>query len=287
MLRTLSCRLFCALYFVIALVNPSGFADEKFDQDYIHVTASYAAASTASTNENADDGDLKIAKDVARAVAHYQNELPHWWGIDTKYELSAFTVTAKRGPEISETGTTAFTFENGEVFNWVMHVEGDKELITGVVAHEMNHVFFAKHFLRPLPRALDEGAAQKVETKAYHEKAYRNLVAAAQNGEIFSFKEMLSQMTYPVGKDKEDTERLTHIFYPQSLFLVNELLERGDRPTFIRFLQAGCRYDDFGKALFETYGITADEFSTQCNMSLRKLAKTNRSFLILKFKPAS
>lgn len=286
MLRTLRSRLFYALTFAIAFAGPSGFAEEKFDQDYIHVTASYAPASPSTPNENVSENDLKVAKDVARAIAHYQRILPEWWGVDTTYELSAFTVTAKRGPSLSETGSTAFTFEQGEVFDWVMKVEGNTELITGVVAHEMNHVFFAKHFLRPLPRALDEGAAQKVETKEYHEKAYRILVNNARNGEIFSFKEMLSQANYPVGKDKEDTKRLTGIFYPQSLFLVNQLLERADRRTFIRFLHTGCQYDDFEKALFENYGLTADEFSSQCLTALRKLANTNRSFLILKFKPA-
>lgn len=128
-------------------------------------------------------------------------------------------------------GTTTFSFDRGEVFDWRMTLQGtERGILDDAVPHEVNHVVFAARFRRPLPRCLDEGAAQMMESPAEHERRRKRVAAAIAQGRVLPFAFALDTRDYP----REMSATLT--LYAQCHSLVEYLLQEKGRQTFVEFV---------------------------------------------------
>jgi hypothetical protein len=143
----------CALILIVALAHGALGAQHQ---------ACAATFRTANFVVNAPSDD--IARRVANCAEYWRRELAiQWLGQTMDNWYRPCPISVKVG-QMGASGQTTFTFENGEVHSWKMHVQGSLErVLDSVVPHEVNHTIFASYFRRPLPRWADEGAATLFE----------------------------------------------------------------------------------------------------------------------------
>jgi hypothetical protein len=148
---------------------------------------------------------------------------------------------------------TSFGFEQvaGEggrkrhaVTNRHMNQEGPLDrILTISLPHEITHTILADHFVAPVPRWADEGAAmlaEDAEEQHRHEKQIRNLVTA---GRAFRLRYLVALRDYP--KD-------VLVLHAQGYSLTRFLVERKDRKTFLAFVGQGMA-GDWDAALRDHY----------------------------------
>ena len=123
-----------------------------------------AGASFATPNFVAHADDSKVAEQVARTAEYFRKVLAQeWTGEELPQWATPCPIQVTVGT-MGASGSTTFTFENGQVHSWDMRVRGSLErVLDSVVPHEVCHTIFASKFRRPLPRWADEGAATLVE----------------------------------------------------------------------------------------------------------------------------
>ena len=131
---------------------------------YLLLVRAAAGASYATPNFVAHAPDPQVAEQVARTAEYFRKILAEEW---TGKELPPWATPCPIQVTVGgmgASGSTTFTFENGQVHSWDMRVRGTLErVLDSVVPHEVCHTIFASKFRRPLPRWADEGAATLVE----------------------------------------------------------------------------------------------------------------------------
>ena len=213
-----------------------------------------ATYETANFNVQAPTADE--AKQFAETAEQYRQELAALWLGTTLPDWSAkCPVKVHVGNNLGAGGSTSFVFENGEVFDWDMEIQGSYErILDSVLPHEITHMILASHFRKPIPRWLDEGMATTVEHAS--EKAnYRRLLRHCLQSNVqrcFPLNRMVAMKEYPADPMP---------FYAQGFSLVEYLLESGrqfdDREhcRLVRFAQSAMQGGDWQSALQEHYGI--------------------------------
>ncbi|MFO1007056.1 MAG: hypothetical protein U0929_13935 [Planctomycetaceae bacterium] len=121
-------------------------------------------ASFATPNFVAHAADPQVAEQVARTAEYFRKILAEEWTGEVLPNWSTPCPIQVTVGSMGASGSTTFTFENGQVHSWDMRVRGTLErVLDSVVPHEVCHTIFASKFRRPLPRWADEGAATLVE----------------------------------------------------------------------------------------------------------------------------
>lgn len=153
---------------------------------------------------------------VATAEAARLNSARFWTGQPLPGDWSCpcpIQATLSNSPG---SGSTRFTFANGEVFNWSMSVQGTRTaILADVIPHEVDHMVRATLARRPIVRWLDEGCAAQFESES--SKSELRLRAARLSPDVMSLS-WLSEQRYP-----ESTEAVSDL-YAAGFSLVEYLL---------------------------------------------------------------
>ena len=130
-------------------------------------------AGARSTNFIVDAADPNFAQQMAKAAEQYRHDLAiAWLGQPLPNWAQPCIVTVQAGPQLGAGGATSFKFDRGEVYDWVMSIQGSHErLIDSVLPHEVTHTIFASHFRQPLPRWADEGERHERRARQREEQA--------------------------------------------------------------------------------------------------------------------
>jgi len=209
----------------------------------------------------ASAGDNFTGPSIAavRKAESSRDALSRYWfgrGMRNWAKPCPIIVTAGSAPS----GQTSMKFDRGEVFGWRMNVSGKTAgEVETAVAHEVNHTVFASEFRRRLPRWLDEGAAQFVESESEHEKSRAGLRMNIKAKLFTPFRELFKGGGYQSGW------RLANQ-YNEGFGIVEYLINHkaGGRKTFVEFVR-DVKVDPDGSstvaALRKHYGYkSADEF---------------------------
>ena len=213
--------------------------------------ANYA---TANFTVNAPTADA--ARQYAEVAEQSRKDLAILWLGEPLPDWSAkCPIKVHVGKDLGAGGSTSFVFENGEVFDWEMEIQGSHErILDSVMPHEITHMILASHFGKPIPRWLDEGIATSVECLS--EKAnYRKMLRHYLQSDVrrcFPLNRMVAMKDYPSDPMP---------FYAQGFSLVEYLLECGQRfddqqhRRLVRFAESAMQNGDWQSALQEHYGI--------------------------------
>jgi len=196
------------------------------------------------------------AKQFAEAAEQYRKDLAVLWLGKTLPDWSAkCPVVAFVGNDLGASGKTSFVFENGEVFEWEMEIQGSHErILDSVLPHEITHMILASHFRKPIPRWLDEGMATSVEHHSEKENYHRMLRYFLQPNvrKCLPLNRMVAMKDYPSDPMP---------FYAQGLSLVEYLLESGrhfdaqEHCRLVQFVHCAMKNGDWEWALQEQYGV--------------------------------
>ncbi|MEX0718658.1 MAG: hypothetical protein WD066_18840 [Planctomycetaceae bacterium] len=141
-------------------------------------------------------------------------------------------------------GYTQFAFEpdkRGEVqvHGWAMTIEGRPERIKyAVLPHEVQHTVFASLFRRPLPRWLDEGAADLFVDEQDHRRLRELTKEAARS----------SYNLEPDRIEYHDDGRQTALLYASGFGMVEYLIAQKGKDSFFAFAKdprpVSAKFDD-------------------------------------------
>lgn len=146
-------------------------------------------------------------------------------------------------------GATSFVFDQGEVVNWKMDIQGTPErLLDSVVPHEVSHTILASHFRAPLPRWADEGACCTVEGESERNRYESELRECLRSGRGIPFRYMLECRDYP---------RDMMALYAQGHSVARWLIERFGREKFIAFVGNGLVDSNWPRAIRDCYGFAS------------------------------
>jgi hypothetical protein len=144
-------------------------------------------------------------------------------------------------------GATTFDFSGGKV-SADMRVEGVLDrILADVVPHEVTHTVLADHFRAPLPRWADEGISLLSESKE-EQARYTSLNRQTLNeGNGVQIRVLFAASEYP---------RNVIGFLAQSYSVTSFLVDRKDRPTFVKFVEDGMK-DGWEAAAKAHYGFAS------------------------------
>jgi len=186
----------------------------------------------------------EIAKQVAAAAEQQLKEQALAW---LGKELPPLKQTIHIQITTGETpvGLTLLDYSRGDVHVRRMELEGPLDrIMKRVLPHEITHVVLSKHFRRPLPRWVDEGAAVLSEDADEHNLLRRHFNKLVQKKSLIPLRTLLSLRDYP---------REVEAFYAQSWLLTRFLVELKDRATLLRFVKHGAE-KDWDSAVKTHYG---------------------------------
>ena len=213
-------------------------------------------ATYETANFVADAPSAESAQQFAETAEQCRKDLAiRWLGKSLPDWSAKCPVKVHVGDDLGAGGKTSFIFENGEVFDWEMEIQGSHErILDSVLPHEITHMILASHFRAPIPRWLDEGMATSVEH--HSEKAnYRRMLRHYLQSNVqrcFPLNRMVTMKEYP-----DDPMP----FYAQGFSLVEYLLEWGQQfddnshCRLVRFAQSAMLDGDWRSTLQEHYGI--------------------------------
>jgi len=181
-----------------------------------------------------------------KAKLWLDKELPKW--------SRPCNVTVRLGEDNPAGGMTRFTFNDGEVFNWSMFLQGPKKgILRDIVPHEVTHTIFASHFRHPLPRWWDEGGSVLSESNEVIVKMHKSALSHAAQKRLFPFKTLLSMMDYPQDKLRID------ILYAQGTSLADYLIShKGGRKAYLGLIDDSKLFG-WDYAFFNRYGYKSIE----------------------------
>jgi hypothetical protein len=181
----------------------------------------------------------EFAKQVGDAAEVYRKELAiEWTGNTLPGNWSSPCPINVNVGMMGAGGATTFNFQNGEVYGWKMDISGSQErILDSVLPHEINHTIFASYFRRPLPRWADEGAASLIEHGS--ERMRLRKIHDEVMGTIrrIPLRTLLEMKNYP----KENRQVLA--LYAEGHSLADYLIQRSDKPTYLKFLQLAYEQD--------------------------------------------
>ena len=189
------------------------------------------------------------AQKVAVAAEKYRAELAeHWLGKRLPRWKEPCPITVQLNTDLS--GTTSFTFDQGEVFGWEMMVRGPTldRVIAASLPHEIMHTVLASHFRRKVPRWFDEAVCTLVEDEEARKPLWGHMVELLNNRRrMESLRTMMRRDEYP-----PDAFPL----YTQSYWLIRYLQKQGqDDRQLIDFMERAFATGQNETALQEVYGI--------------------------------
>jgi hypothetical protein len=206
------------------------------------------AASHRTANFVVEAPTAALARRIGDAAEQYRHDLAIEWTGGTLPRWSRpCPIHAQVAPHLGAGGATSFVFDNGEVFNWTMTIQGSEQrILDSVLPHEITHTIFASHFRRPLPRWADEGACTTVEHPVERARQHRLLIEFLTTGRGIAFPQMFAMREYPA-----DVLPL----YSQGYSLARYLIERGGRHKYVAFVGDGLASEDWSGALSKHYGV--------------------------------
>ena len=212
-----------------------------------HATA-VVAAGYRTANFVVDAPTEALARRIGDAAEQYRQDLSiEWTGRPLPRWSRPCPIQAQVAPKLGAGGATSFVFDNGEVFNWTMTIQGSEQrILDSVLPHEITHTIFASHFRRPLPRWADEGACTTVEHPVERARQHRLLIEFLTTGRGIAFPQMFAMREYPA-----DVLPL----YSQGYSLARYLIERGGRHKYVSFVGDGLATDDWSGTLAKHYGV--------------------------------
>lgn len=201
-----------------------------------------------SANFVVDTADPNFARQVAETAEKCRHDLAvSWLGEAMPNWSQPCAMTVQAGPGLGAGGATSFTFDRGEVFGWVMSIQGSQaRILDSVLPHEITHMIFASHFRQPLPRWADEGGATSVEHSSERNKHRQMLHQFLRTNRGIPFNQMFAMTEYP-----QDIMPL----YAQGYALAEYLIQNGGRRKFLDFVGDGLQSDDWPGAVARHYGI--------------------------------
>ncbi|XZE20018.1 hypothetical protein SH449x_005352 [Pirellulaceae bacterium SH449] len=208
---------------------------------------------SASPNFTVYANDPNWAKEVSQAAEEYRKALAiHWTGQALPQWSKPCVLFVQDSPRALASGETNYTLVSGAVINFKMTVRGTRErILDSVLPHEVTHTIIASHFApygRPVPRWADEGMCTTVEHEAERRKHDQLLIKFLSEGEGLPFATLFLLEDYPA-----NPLPLYAQGYSLASFLIAQGGEEGPR-TFIRFLEAGMKNNDWVSATNEIYG---------------------------------
>jgi hypothetical protein len=228
---------------------------------------------------NVGDAEGRVIVDAAEgwrsklAVQWLGKELPNW---------------PKRCPIVfrledgGSSGATTINFDfKGGVEFVSMKLNGSLATILGNnLPHEVMHTVLATHFARPLPRWADEGVAvltEGTESVNKHEAVLNGLM---QKNQHVPLRRLLSV------KENNEVPNVM-LLYAQGASVVRFLVERKDKPTFLKFLASGMKGDwqTAAKEAYDFASIEAVETAWLKDLEQRKNASDPQPNRELKMPP--
>ena len=193
-----------------------------------------AGASFATPNFVAHAADPQVAEQVARTAEYFRKILANeWTGAELPQWATPCPIQVTVGT-MGASGSTTFTFEDGQVHSWDMRVRGSLErVLDSVVPHEVCHTIFASKFRRPLPRWADEGAATLVEHPSERLRQVDLLNRVFGKREQMPLQTLFAIREYPA--NPEDLYTLYAEGYSLAEFLVQRTGAEGKR-VYLDFL---------------------------------------------------
>ena len=206
------------------------------------------AASHRTANFVVEAPTETLARRIGDAAEQYRHDLAiEWTGRPLPRWSRPCPIQAQVAAHLGAGGATSFVFDNGEVFNWTMTIQGSEQrILDSVLPHEITHTIFASHFRRPLPRWADEGACTTVEHPVERARQHRLLIEFLTTGRGIAFPQMFAMREYPA-----DVLPL----YSQGYSLARYLIERGGRHKYVEFVGDGLANDDWSGSLAKHYGV--------------------------------
>jgi hypothetical protein len=208
---------------------------------------------SATPNFTVYANDPNWAKEVSGVAEEFRKALAiHWTGNELPQWSKPCILFVQDNPRALASGETNYTLVNGAVINFKMTVRGTRErIIDSVLPHEVTHTIIASHFApygRPVPRWADEGMCTTVEHEAERRKHDQLLIKFLTEGKGLPFATLFLLEDYPA-----DPLPLYAQGYSLTSFLIAQGGEQGPK-TFIRFLEAGMKNNDWVAATGEVYG---------------------------------
>lgn len=197
---------------------------------WLQATSSQAA-SVRTPNFVVHAASQQLAQQVGETAEQSRRELAQlWFGREFPRWAFPCPITVHADAAASG-GETSFQFDQGEVYNWRMRVQGPPELILrDVVPHEVNHTIFASAFRRPLPRWVDEGACTTVESPAFRQRMQEALDKFLRTERGIPFNVMMPAGAYP---------RDVLPLYAQGHSVATFLIDHGGHRKFAQFIGDG------------------------------------------------
>jgi hypothetical protein len=205
-------------------------------------------ASRRTANFIVETDDPAFAQQVADAAETFRRDLAvSWMGQAMPDWYQPCVMTVQAAPGLGAGGATTFKFQDGEVFEWRMSIQGPRErILDSVLPHEITHMVFACHFRQPLPRWADEGGATSVEDASERNKHRQMLPMFLRTGRGIAFNQMFAMMDYP---------RDYMPLYAQGYSLAEFLIQAKGRRAYIAFLDDGMKTHDWPTAAQRHYGV--------------------------------
>ncbi len=156
------------------------------------------AATHSTKNFTVTASDPRVAEQMANRAEYLRATLAEFWlGKPMPNWFKRCHIKIEAGNKLPG-GSTSFSFHNGEVYGWDMHVWGTVERIyDSVLPHEITHTILASHFRTPVPRWADEGAATFTEHQAERAKYRQQLYLALKSNKGIPLDQLFSIEEYP------------------------------------------------------------------------------------------
>lgn len=217
-------------------------------------------ATFATPNFVAHAEDAAVAEKVACTAEYFRRELAQEWiGEELPRWSRPCPIQVSVG-SMGASGSTTFTFEDGEVHSWDMRVRGSMErILDSVVPHEVCHTIFASRFRRPLPRWADEGAATLVEHPSERLRQVEHLNMVFRKQKQIPLKKLFEIREYP--SDPEGLYTLYAEGYSLAEFLVQRTTVQATadgKRAYLQFL-ADALSQGWDEALLAHYGYQSTD----------------------------
>lgn len=166
-----------------------------------------------------------IAQDAEAAY----KELTRQW-----FDHSPIAFAGLCGIDVMITGhdgrsSTTYKFNpDGKISSAMMHIEGRKEDISGMLRHEVMHLVLAAQFKVALPRWIDEGISVMQESEEVPQRFHRRVADSRTSGTLFPLRELFTMHAYP----KDVT-----LMYAQACMIVDWLIGRGGKKKLVACLR--------------------------------------------------
>lgn len=206
--------------------------------------AKYETANFVVSAPSAD-----VARKIARAAEEYRRDLAVSWLGEELPQWSEPCRLRVKSDRPLPSGHTSFVFNNGEVYDWEMIVQGPVEtILESVLPHEISHTVFASYFRAPVPRWADEGASLLAEDDGERRRQRALVAELLTNSRRIPLREMVTLVEYP--RDHRQVLAL----YAQGHSVAEFLVLPGGRTRYLAFLKSATRHG-WDRALHRHYGF--------------------------------